>query len=181
MHVKQAFAVPLAERPAVLADELMIEPIRVPESMGVDTLLGLLRRQGLQIAIVTDEHGGTAGIVTLEDLVEELVGELEDEHDRARAGVVRTGRSLTFDASLRPDELLRPDRGRGAGRTGTTTPWPASSSRPAGPASPSSVTRCELDDGTLRVERVDGHARGTAALHPDRRTDGRQRPRQDHR
>src|SRR5690606_7222448 len=92
----------------------MHAPLRIPESMGVETLLGMLRQQGLQVAIVSDEHGGTAGIVTLEDLVEEIVGELEDEHDRARAGIIRTGRSITFDASLRPDELLE--------RAGVTVP-----------------------------------------------------------
>ncbi|MBA3529548.1 MAG: HlyC/CorC family transporter [Propionibacteriaceae bacterium] len=91
VHVKQAFAVDLAERSQVLAEDLLVEPLRVPESMGVDTLLGLLRRSGFQIAIVTDEYGGTAGLVTLEDLVEELVGELEDEHDRTRGGLVRSG------------------------------------------------------------------------------------------
>jgi CBS domain containing-hemolysin-like protein len=107
LHVKQAFAVALGERSSVTAGDLMIKPLLVPESMGVDTLLGVLRKQGLQVAIVSDEHGGTAGIVTLEDLVEEIVGELEDEHDRARTGVVRTGLSVTFDASLRPDELRR--------------------------------------------------------------------------
>jgi len=154
LHVKQAFAVALAERPAVLAEQLMIDPIRVPESMGVDTLLGLLRRQGLQVAIVSDEHGGTAGIVTLEDLVEEIVGELEDEHDRARVGVVRTGRSLTFDAALRPDELLD--------RTGVEVPDGGEYDTVAGFVTdrldriPELGDEVELDAGTLRVERVVG-------------------------
>jgi CBS domain containing-hemolysin-like protein len=106
LHVKQAFAVDLANRAVVSAADLKVDALRVPESMGVDTLLGALRKQGFQIAIVADEYGGTAGIVTLEDLVEELVGELEDEHDRAKPGVIRSGRSVVFDASLRPDELF---------------------------------------------------------------------------
>jgi CBS domain containing-hemolysin-like protein len=91
LHVKQAFAVALEDRADVTAGQLMIEPLRVPESMGVDTLLVLLRKQGLQVAIVSDEHGGTAGIVTQEDLVEEIVGEHEvpdgEEYDTL-AGVV---------------------------------------------------------------------------------------------
>ena len=154
IHVKQAFAVSLDERAGVSAAELMIKPLRVPESMGVDTLLGLLRKQGLQVAIVSDEHGGTAGIVTLEDLVEEIVGELEDEHDRARAGVVRTGRSITFDASLRPDELLD--------RTGIVVPDGEEYDTMAGFVSDQLDRIPELGDevpingGLLRVERVAG-------------------------
>ena len=151
LHVKQAFAIDLDQRAEVTAQELMIEPLRVPESMGVDTLLGLLRRQGLQVAIVSDEHGGTAGIVTLEDLVEEIVGELEDEHDRARVGVVRTGRSITFDAALRPDELLD--------RTGIRVP-DGEYDTVAGFVTdqldrlPELGDEVEVDGGTLRVERA---------------------------
>ncbi|TLM81294.1 HlyC/CorC family transporter [Pseudarthrobacter sp. NamE2] len=153
LHVKQAFAVDLDERGRVTAENLMIQPLRVPESMGVDTLLGLLRRQGLQVAIVSDEHGGTAGIVTLEDLVEEIVGELEDEHDRARAGVVRVGRSVTFDAALRPDELLD--------RTGIQVP-DGEYDTVAGYVTdqldrlPELGDEVEVDGGALRVERVSG-------------------------
>ena len=152
LHVKQAFGVPLAGRGSVTAAELMVEPLHVPESMGVDTLLGLLRAQGLQVAIVSDEHGGTAGIVTLEDLVEEIVGELEDEHDRARVGVVRTGRSITFDAALRPDELLE--------RTGVQVPDGEEYDTIAGFVTdqldriPELGDEVEIDGGTLRVERV---------------------------
>ena len=51
--------------------------------MPLDDLLDLLREQGLQLAVVADEYGGTAGILTLEDVVEELVGEIRDEHDPA--------------------------------------------------------------------------------------------------
>jgi CBS domain containing-hemolysin-like protein len=154
LHVKQAFAVALEERASVLAADLMIEPLMVPESMGVDSLLVLLRKQGLQVAIVSDEHGGTAGIVTLEDLVEEIVGELEDEHDRARVGVVRTGRSVTFDASLRPDELLD--------RTGIAVPDGEDYDTVAGFVAdqldrmPELGDEVAIDGGTLRVERVAG-------------------------
>jgi CBS domain containing-hemolysin-like protein len=83
----------------------MIEPLRVPDTMSLDALLAELRGKGLQMAIVVDEYGGTAGIATLEDLVEELVGEVADEHDRTRAGVVSSADYLTFPGSLRPDEL----------------------------------------------------------------------------
>ena len=154
LHVKQAFAVPLSERSGITAEDLMVEALRVPESMGVDSLLGLLRQQGLQVAVVSDEHGGTAGIVTLEDLVEEIVGELEDEHDRARVGVVRSGRSLTFDASLRPDELRE--------RTGVLVPDGEEYDTLAGFVTDRLDRIPELGDevpvntGVLRVERVVG-------------------------
>ncbi|HEY3573245.1 MAG TPA: hemolysin family protein [Arthrobacter sp.] len=165
LHVKQAFAVALEERANVVAADLMIEPLMVPESMGVDSLLVLLRKQGLQVAIVSDEHGGTAGIVTLEDLVEEIVGELEDEHDRARVGVVRTGRSITFDASLRPDELLD--------RTGIAVPDGEDYDTVAGFVAdrldriPELGDEVAVDGGTLRVERVAGTHVGRLKFTPE--------------
>ncbi|MBG6212752.1 CBS domain containing-hemolysin-like protein [Cryobacterium sp. CAN_C3] len=106
VHVKQAVAVPRTRRADVPVSALQTDPVRVPETMKLDDLLGELRGRGYQMAIVVDEYGGTAGVVTLEDLVEELVGEVADEHDRARAGVVRSPDSLTFPGMLRPDELL---------------------------------------------------------------------------
>ena len=87
------------------ASALMTDALRVPETMGLDTLLGELRARGYQLAIVVDEYGGTSGIATLEDLVEEIVGEVADEHDRTRAGVIRGRDSITFPGILRPDEL----------------------------------------------------------------------------
>ncbi|WLQ07561.1 hemolysin family protein [Arthrobacter oryzae] len=174
LHVKQAFAVALADRATVTAAELMIDPLRVPESMGVDTLLVLLRRQGLQVAIVSDEHGGTAGIVTLEDLVEEIVGELEDEHDRARVGVVRTGRSITFDASLRPDELLD--------RTGIEVPDGEEYDTIAGFVTDQLDRIPELGDevtvngGALRVERVVGTHVERLRFTPDETQEAPQSP-----
>ncbi|MFK0008396.1 hemolysin family protein [Paenarthrobacter sp. NPDC090520] len=165
LHVKQAFAVPLEERESVTATSLMTEPLYVPESKDVDALLVLLRKQGLQVAIVSDEHGGTAGIVTLEDLVEEIVGELEDEHDRARAGVVRSGRSVTFDASLRPDELLD--------RTGIVVPEGEEYDTVAGFMSdqldrvPELGDEVAIADGVLRVERVAGPQLGRIRFTPD--------------
>lgn len=105
VHVKSAMAVPKERRTEVPVSALMGEPLRVPETMPLDALLTELRGKGFQMAIVVDEYGGTAGITTLEDLVEELVGEVADEHDRSRAGIVTTTDHLTFPGSLRPDEL----------------------------------------------------------------------------
>ncbi|MCU1558963.1 MAG: hypothetical protein JWN09_2958, partial [Microbacteriaceae bacterium] len=106
VHVKQAVAVPRQKRSEVPVSALQSDALRVPETMKLDLLLGELRGRGYQMAVVVDEYGGTAGVVTLEDLVEELVGEVADEHDRTRAGVVRSRDWLTFPGMLRPDELL---------------------------------------------------------------------------
>ncbi|MCR2813930.1 MULTISPECIES: hemolysin family protein [Microbacterium] len=155
VHVKHAFAVPLDQRTATRADALMSDVRTVPEGMGADHLLTLLRTEGLQIAVVGDEYGGTAGIVTLEDLVEEIVGELEDEHDRTRTGILRSGRSVTFDASWRPDEVLD--------RTGVEIPEEGDYETAGGYVTdvlerlPELGDEVRLDAGTLRVERIDGH------------------------
>lgn len=105
VHVKSAISVPRERRNEVPVSALMSEPLRVPETMSLDALLAELRSQGFQMAVVVDEYGGTAGLTTLEDLVEELVGEVADEHDRSRAGIVSNADYLTFPGSLRPDEL----------------------------------------------------------------------------
>lgn len=154
VHVKQAFAVDLAARATVTAGELRFEAVRVPESMGADALLKLLREDGYQIAVVADEYGGVAGIVTLEDLIEEIVGELEDEHDRIRTGVTRRGTSLTFDAAWRPDELLD--------RTGIDVPEDGDYDTVGGfvvdrlERLPELGDEIRIVDGLLRVERIDG-------------------------
>jgi CBS domain containing-hemolysin-like protein len=154
VHVKHAFAVPLAERASVGSTSLMQEARFVPESMGTDSLLGLLRHGGLQLAVVRDEFGGTAGLVTLEDVVEELVGELEDEHDRARVGIVRQAGTVLFDGALRPDEL--------ADRAGIRVPDDGDYETVAGfvidrldrlPEVGDEVA-LESGSGSLRVERV---------------------------
>ena len=105
-HLKQAVGVPRAKRAEVPAGAIATEPLRVPETLHLDGLLTELRARGYQMAVVVDEYGGTAGVVTLEDLVEEIVGEVFDEHDRTRAGIVRGSESLSFPGELRPDELL---------------------------------------------------------------------------
>ena len=107
VHVKRAIAVPHERRPEVPVSALMVPPLLVPETIRLDPLLLLLREAGLQLAVVVDEYGGTAGIVTLEDVVEEIVGEVSDEHDRSRT----TGREMT-DGSWTVPGLWRPDEVR---------------------------------------------------------------------
>lgn len=154
VHVKQAVAVPRARRADVPVSALQTDPVRVPETMKLDNLLGELRGRGYQMAIIVDEYGGTAGVVTLEDLVEELVGEVADEHDRARAGVVRSPDSLTFPGMLRPDELLE--------RTGVVVPEQGPYETVAGFVMselgqlPVAGDRVLVDGGFLTVERLEG-------------------------
>lgn len=105
VHFKQALAIPLAERPGVTVADVMSEPVRVPASMPLDDVLEELRG-GLQMALVVDEYGGTDGLITLEDLVEELVGEIDDEHDSEefRHAEVDADR-WHLSGMLRPDEV----------------------------------------------------------------------------
>ena len=81
VHLKRAVAIPPDERRRVRVEQLIVPVPIVPGSMPLDDLLDQLRERGLQMAVVADEYGGTAGILTLEDVVEELVGEIKDEHD----------------------------------------------------------------------------------------------------
>ncbi len=133
---------------------LQSEALRVPETMKLDTLLGELRGRGFQMAIVVDEYGGTAGVATLEDLVEELVGEVSDEHDRSRADVVRSRNWLTFPGALRPDELA--DRANVVvpddGPYETVAGWMMAE---LGRIAESGDT-VEVEAGIFRVERMDG-------------------------
>lgn len=108
VHVKKALAVPFERRADVPVSALMVDPLVVPESIRLEPLLRQLRLSGLQFAIVVDEYGGTSGVVTLEDVIEEIVGEVSDEHDRGQT----TARQLpdggwTVPGMWRPDEVRR--------------------------------------------------------------------------
>lgn len=106
VHFKDALAVPVNERTTTAARAIAREVTVVSESMTLDPLLRQLRQPGLQIAIVVDEYGGTAGIVTLEDLIEEIVGEIDDEQDTTLSKFRRRrDGSIVVSGLLRPDEL----------------------------------------------------------------------------
>lgn len=106
VHLRRAIAVPHERRGEVPAAALMIEAPRVPETVHLGPLLVELRDHGMQMAVVVDEYGGTSGVVTLEDVVEELVGDVADEHDRRRtAASRRADGAWAVSGLLRPDEL----------------------------------------------------------------------------
>ncbi|MFF5357763.1 hemolysin family protein, partial [Saccharopolyspora hirsuta] len=107
VHVKQAFAVPADRRGSTAVESLARPMPTVPETLSGDALLNRLRGSGLQLAVVVDEYGGSAGIVTLEDVVEEIIGDVRDEHDRREIAAVRRSGDRTWIISglLRPDEL----------------------------------------------------------------------------
>ncbi len=107
VHVKAAVVVPAQRRALVPVSALMVAHTVVPETIRLAPLLQQLRASGLQFAIVVDEYGGTSGVVTLEDVVEELVGEVADEHDWAGA----EGRRLR-DGSWSVTGMWRPDEVR---------------------------------------------------------------------
>ena len=106
VHVKSAVAIPYGRREAVGVRDVMVPAVVAPAILELDPLLDLLREQGLQMAVVVDEYGGTAGVVTFEDLVEELVGEVVDESDERPDGARhRRDGSWLLPGLLRPDEV----------------------------------------------------------------------------
>jgi magnesium and cobalt exporter, CNNM family len=85
---------------------LLRTPVFVPESMTIDDLLHELQRRKVHIAIVLDEYGGTAGLVTIEDLLEEIVGEIQDEYDVEEPMIVRlTEDEARVDGRAAVDDL----------------------------------------------------------------------------
>lgn len=105
-HTKDLLRIPDRGRSAPLPRRLIRPLLVVPESRKLHPLLLDMKREREHFALVVDEHGGTAGIVTLEDILEELVGEIMDEHDEDEAGIKRVGRDrFLVPGNLRIDEI----------------------------------------------------------------------------
>jgi CBS domain containing-hemolysin-like protein len=86
--------------------KLMRPPYFVPETKRIDSLLKEFRRRHVHIAIAVDEYGGTAGIISLEDIIEEIVGEIQDEFDEEAEQLVRLGEhAWRCDARIRLEDI----------------------------------------------------------------------------
>ena len=108
VSLRRAVAVPHERRAEVpvVSSSLLAPAPSVPETAPIGPLMVQLRDEGLQMAVVVDEYGGVSGIVTLEDVIEEIVGEVSDEHDHRRLGIrPRPDGTLLVPGTLRPDEL----------------------------------------------------------------------------
>ena len=117
VHIKDVFAILAtgAERPATLA-ALIREPLYVPMSRGALDLLADMRGRHVHLAIVLDEYSGTEGLVTIEDLIEEIVGDIEDEHDEEPEALIVPIDGGAWEADARAEledaaELIDPRLG----------------------------------------------------------------------
>src|SRR5690349_22875724 len=103
IHIKHVFKADVdPSRDRSIVGRLRM-PLYVPESMGVLDLLARMRAERVHLAIVVDEFGGTEGLVTIEDVVEEIVGEIEDEHDEEAPGLLIALEDGIWDADARAE------------------------------------------------------------------------------
>jgi CBS domain containing-hemolysin-like protein len=107
VHFKEIFVATVDASRDRSIEALMRAPLFVPESMSVIELLARMRGERVHLAIVVDEFGGTEGLVTIEDVVEEIVGDIEDEHDEQEAGMLAMLDDGVWeaDARIELDEL----------------------------------------------------------------------------
>jgi CBS domain containing-hemolysin-like protein len=151
----------------------------VPESMSIDDLLHEFQRRKVHIAIVLDEYGGTAGLVTIEDLLEEIVGEIQDEYDDrgadGRPPVRRRGAGRRPRRRRRPRELFDIDLDS---RTRTSTTRSAGSIYHRIGGVPSPGDEVDVDGLHLTVETTDGRRVGKVLV-VRRADEGSGQPRPD--
>ena len=106
-HVRDIYGIPVEERDRRPVNEIVRDALTVPESRPLESLLIEMRRERQHLAVVLDEYAGTAGVITLEDLLEEIVGDIEDEHDpSARSQLTAPpGGVHVLSGMLHPDEV----------------------------------------------------------------------------
>jgi len=98
----------LVHEGVVILKDIIRKPLFVPDSMPLTSLLRKFQKRKKHIGIVLDEFGGTAGLITLEDILEEIVGDIQDEHDTDQPEFVAHSEKIAYAAaSFRPDELNR--------------------------------------------------------------------------
>src|SRR5690606_22406086 len=107
VHVKDAFSVPREDRSSTPLGSLARKVPVLPDTLDGDAVLNAVRSAGSQVVLIADEYGGTAGLVTIEDVVEEILGEVYDEHDDAHAeqDFQQFGASWEVSGLVRLDDL----------------------------------------------------------------------------
>jgi len=105
VHIKDLYGVALGGNTETSLEAIARKPLTVPEAMPIKDVLRILQKNRSELAIVIDEYGGTAGIVTTEDILEELVGEIQDEFDEERPFIEVEGDVTSIDARMLIDEI----------------------------------------------------------------------------
>ncbi|MGV0991867.1 MAG: hemolysin family protein [Mycobacterium sp.] len=105
VHLKQVFELPHADRARTRLDKLAQPVPVVPSTLDGDALMEQIRATAMQTALIADEYGGIAGMVTMEDLIEEIVGDIRDEHDAATPEVTKIAGGHRVSGLLRVDEV----------------------------------------------------------------------------
>lgn len=164
VRIKDLLTVPPVARPSVPVAEIASAPLVVPETAPLPALLAQLRAARTQLAVVVDEHGGTSGVVSLEDVVEELVGDIRDEHDVGEPIPHRwPDGSVSIPGSWRLDEV---EREVGVALPAGDYDTVSGLVMEALGRVPTTADEVALADAVIRVEHVEGHAVGSVRVHP---------------
>jgi CBS domain containing-hemolysin-like protein len=163
--LKEALAVPVDQRSERRVEELMSAPLLVPETLPVERLLEQLRRRH-SMAVVVDEYGGTAGVVTLEDIVEEMVGEVMDEHDIGEHPELRAVEPVDGRPAWEVDGRCRVDQLQAVGFNAPEGPYETIAGLVADLLGrlPAAQDSCTLPGWRLTVLTVDRRRTGSVLL-----------------